>query len=410
MSCASTRRRDVTLAMVSAGVLLFTVPAAFAQSVAPVPESERSWLAGPVRLFPSITFRDVGFDSNIRNQSENPTSDFTFTTQPKLIAAVRLGPTQLVGTVTLGFVYYATAKEEQSVNRLYEMRLQSTTSRVRPFLTAALNHTRDRAGYEIDARVLRREANVTVGAEMKLTPVTSITGSYRHAVQDYGDDEQILGTLLAQQLDYRSDIVTAGAKLALTPLTTVSVDFDFQQDRFDRSALRDANSLRVLPAAEFSPDAAITGRVALGFRQFRPLYSLLPPFQGLVGSAHLTGTVLSSTRISFDGARDVTYSYDPLTPYYILGTALVTVTQPIGGPLDLIGILGADRLDYVALETLSSPGRVDRTRTVGGGLGFRASPSLRIAIVYDFTERRSTEIDRRAYNRQRLFGSVTYTL
>jgi hypothetical protein len=123
-------------------------------------------------LYPSIVLRDVGFDSNIGNASDEAKGDFTLTAQPRLRAAVPFGSTLLTASATVGLVYYATYKDQQSTNRLFEGRLEGSTSRLRPFLAAALNLTRERTGYEIDARVLRQESTFSGGAELTLTGVT----------------------------------------------------------------------------------------------------------------------------------------------------------------------------------------------------------------------------------------------
>ena len=255
-------------------LLVVSAPRLAAQTSQMPPAGEAAFLVGPVTLYPSIVLRDVGFDSNIRNEADEAKEDFTLTAQPRLRAAVPFGSTLLSASATVGFVYYATYKEQQSINRLFEGRLEGSTSRLRPFLAATLNHTRERAGYEIDARVLRQETSVSGGAELKLTGITSLTASYRRTTQNYGDDERFLGTALADQLDHTTDVASAGVRYALTPLTTVSVDMELQRDRFDTSAIRDADSVRVMPGVQFSPDAVITGRVAMGFRQFTPRASV----------------------------------------------------------------------------------------------------------------------------------------
>ena len=131
---------------------------------------------GPVNLYPSIVLRDIGVDSNIRNDADEPKEDFTLTAEPRLRAAVPFGSTLLSGSATVGFVYYATYKEQQSINRLFGGRFEGTSSRLRPFLAASFNHSHERSGYEIDARVLRRETSISGGAELKLTGITSLTG------------------------------------------------------------------------------------------------------------------------------------------------------------------------------------------------------------------------------------------
>jgi len=372
------------------------------------PAGERSLLLGPVTLYPSVELRDVGLDSNIRNEANVAKQDFTLTAEPRARAAVPFGSALFTGSASVGFVYYATYKEEQSINRRFEGRIEWLPSRLRPFLAASLNHTRERAAYEIDARVLRRENTLSGGADLKLTGVTSIVTSFTRTTYDYGENEVFLGAALADQLDHTSDVAGADVRYALTPLTTVSIDLELQQDRFDTAALRDADSVRVMPGVEFSPDAVIVGKVALGYRQFTPRASALAGFSGLVGSANVSYTMLNATTFGVDATRDVQYSFEPATPYYVVTSGRLTLSQRIAGPYDVIALAGQDRLQYQGLAGLPVAGRVDKTGTIGGGVGFHVSPSLRLAVIYDRTERMSNTRDRRAYERRRLFASATF--
>jgi hypothetical protein len=371
------------------------------------PPGEVALLVGPVTLNPSIVLRDVGVDSNVRNEADEPKDDFTLTAQPRLRAAVPFGPTLLTASASVGFVYYASYKEEQSINRLFEGRFEGAPSRLRPFLAASLSHTRERAAYEIDARVLRREAKLSGGAELKFTGITSLVASFSRTTHNYGDDEVFLGTALANQLDRRTEVAGADVRYALTPLTTVSMNIEVQRDRFDSSAVRDADSVRLMPAIEFSQDAVIVGRIAMGFRQFTPRASALAGFSGLVGSANVSYTLLNATTFGVEATRDVMYSFEPATPYYLATSGRLTLSQRIAGPWELIALAGRDRLQYQGLAGLPAVGRIDRTVNIGGGVGFRISPSLRLAIIYDHTERVSNTRVRRAYERRRLFASAT---
>ena len=402
------RRHTTTALTIALSVMSPLAPAAQPQTTQVPPGREGVLLVGPVTLNPSIVLRDVGFDSNIRNEADEAKEDFTLTAQPRLGAAVPLGPSLLTASVAVGFVYYATYKEEQSINRLFEGRLEWSPSRLRPFLAASLNHTRERAGYEIDNRVLREETAISGGVDLKLTGITSLVASFDRTTYNYGDDEVFLGTALGNQLDHTAEVAGADVRYAVTPFTTVSIDLEFQRDRFDTSALRDADSVRVMPGVQFSPDAVIVGRVAMGFRQFTPRASVLAGFRGLVGSANMSYTLLNATTFNLDATRDVMYSFEPLTPYFLATSGRVTLTQRIGGPYDLIALAGRDRLQYQGVAGVPDVGRVDRTTIIGGGVGFRLSPSLRLALIYDRTERVSSTRDRRAYDRRRLFASATF--
>jgi hypothetical protein len=118
--------------------------------------------------------------------------------------------------------------------------------------------------------------------------------------------------------------------------------------------------------------------------------------------------LLDATVLSVEATRDVMYSFEPTTPYYLLSTGRLTLSQRIAGPCEVIALGGRDRLQYQAVEGLAVSGRVDRTRTVGGGVGFRLSPTMRLALIYDYSERVSNQLDHRAYLRRRVFASVTY--
>ena len=145
-----------------------------------------------------------------------------------------------------------------------------------------------------------------------------------------------------------------------------------------------------------------------GFRHFDPQDPRVKGFRGFVGSANTTYTLLGVTRFTFEATRDLEYSFDPATPYYILGAGRLTMSQRIAGPFDIIATAGRDQLKYQDVEGLPVRGRIDRTRTVGGGVGFRLGPSLRLTLIYDVTDRTSSELNRREYHRRRLFAAVTY--
>ena len=399
------RRREVWTQTIA--LLVLCASPAAGQATQPPPAAEAALLVGRLSVFPSLTLRDVGVDNNVFNENLNPKQDFTLTAEPGVRASMPVGGMQLTGAATLGLVYYATYKSQQSVNGRFDGRFERTAARLRPFMAGTFSNTRERT-VEIDARVLRRDTGLSGGAEVKVTGITSLIGSYSHTSHGYGDDEQFLGTVLSTQLDHISDVASAGAKFAFTPLTTVSVDVQLQRDRFESSAIRDTDSLRVMPAVEFAPDAVITGRAAAGFRRFDPRDSRVNQFSGFVGSANVGYSLLDVTRFSVDAVRDVMYSFDPATPYFLQTSARLTVSQRVGGPVDVIVTAGRDQLRYQGLESLALPERVERTRTVGGGLGFRLGRLLRLALVYDVTERVSNLLDQRAYERRRLLGSMTY--
>jgi hypothetical protein len=86
-----------------------------------------------------------------------------------------------------------------------------------------------------------------------------------------------------------------GGEVGLHALTTVSVEVELQRDRFDASTVRDADSVLVMPAVEFAPDAVIAGRAAAGFKRFNPRDPRVKAFRGLVGSANMAYILLGGS-------------------------------------------------------------------------------------------------------------------
>jgi hypothetical protein len=365
--------------------------------------------AGPVALYPTIVLRDVGIDSNVFNDSMEPKDDFTFTVNPGLRASLGRGPVRFIGKTSAGFVYYQTYTDQQSTNGEFQGRMETTSPRIRPFASAGWFQTSDRSGYEIDARASRAQSSFTAGIDFEVTAVTALTAWARRDRQTYADGEKFMGVDLASQLDYTTHLAAAGAKFAVTPITTLTVAVELQQDRFDTSPLRDADSWRVAPTLQFGVDAAITGQVSAGYRDFNPRDPQLPPFRGFIMSAGTSYTLLGVTRFDVQANRDVMYSFEAEHPYYLASGGFLTVSQRIGGPFDLIGLGGRQRLRYQDVGGAQLDG-VETISTLGAGLGIRIGEHLRVTVTYDRTERNSTESSGRDYERRRVLSSVSYGL
>jgi Putative beta-barrel porin 2 len=392
--------------------LLLTAAMPAAAQTTPTLPATAPIRSGPVSLYPTITIRDVGIDSNVFNQSDlAERDDFTFTVSPRLLAALRFGSTRLISTASSDFVFYRIYKDQQSVNGGLEGRFEvMAPHRLRPFVSAARLRSRERKGFEIDQRAQRSETNLMAGLDIDLSSITSLTGWGQHLDFSYAQGEEFLGVGLADALGHTSNLAAAGVKLSVTPLTTITVVAEVSQDRFKSSPLRNSDSLRVAPSVEFAADAAITGRASAGFRQFTPLDSRLPAYRGLVASAGVGFNLLGVTQFDMEANRDVLYSFSDSEPYYLAVGGRVSIAQRILGPVDLIVVGNRQQLQYQSVGGARLAGRRDTTTTVGAGLGFHFGESLHLTLTYDRTQRKSSEPGHREYARRRLLGSVNYGL
>ena len=140
-------------------------------------------------------------------------------------------------------------------------------------------------------------------------------------------------------------------------------------------------------------------------RQFMPRDPRLADFSGLVVSANAATTLMggrdsASTRLvtsCIPTIRSLPISSSPRrgSRWRSESPARSTSLRSPGGAAALPG---PDRV---------SSGRVDRTRTVGGGVGLRLNQALSFTLIYDVTDRTSSR-EHRPYQRRRLFASATY--
>src|SRR6185436_18696120 len=113
-------------------------------------------------------------------------------------------------------------------------------ARVTPFVVGSLSDTKERTGYEIDARVRVRNDSYGLGTDVRLSGHTGLVVAARRSRLEY-DDSVYLGVPLANALDRQSDEGQVQLRFRLTPLTTFVVDTRVVSDRFLNDSLRDAD-------------------------------------------------------------------------------------------------------------------------------------------------------------------------
>ena len=195
-------------------------------------------LLGPVALLP--VDRVPGHRRRLQHPQRvrRPEQDFTFTTQPQLRV------TAPVGSSSVDRIGVSGPRVLRHLSRASSRSIDGSTAASRVPASECGRSSRPRSTRRVSAPATRstracsaRTSASAGGAELKLTGITSLTGAYRHTIQEYGDDERFVGVALGEQLDHTTDVASAGARLAITPLTTVVVDLELQRDRFDTSEL-----------------------------------------------------------------------------------------------------------------------------------------------------------------------------
>ena len=363
---------------------------------------------GVLRFTPSIAVSNVGVDNNVFNETQDPKQDTTAAVGPAVNLWLKMGPSRLSGNASGQYLYFKTYENQRSWNTSNKGRWELPLSRINPFVSGSLTDTQDRPGYEIDSRARLKATSYGLGTSVRLSGKTSFVLAGTRSIVAFDENQSYLGADLSQALNRRSDAQESQIRVELTPLTTFVIRSEAIQDRFDFEPVRNADSFSVMPGFEFRPQALISGTAFVGVRHFNVLGETLPDYTGLIASVGTKYTV-AATQFEVKVARDLSYSYQDLQPYYVLTDVGLSMTERVTRAWDIVGRGGWQSLAYRNVNNVSIASRTDHGSQYGGGLGYRLGTTFRLgfdAVYY----RRQSALQSRDYSGVRFGGSLSYGL
>lgn len=376
----------------------------------PDPEQTGRFRAGFIRYTPSIALTNIGVDTNVFNELEDPKDDFTISVGPRAEFWSRLGSRALFyGNAGVDYQYFQEYESQRSFGTSNIARVDIDLGRFTPFVEGTYTNTRVRPGFEIDERARRESLGGRAGMSVRVLSKTRVFGWAREERFRFDAGEQFEDVNLSFALNRDSSYYGAGAQVELTPLTTFLVDYETGEDRFVLSPERDADTWKVMPGFRFKPFALIDGSLFLGYRQFSTLSAVVPDYGGLIGDVNL-GYTLRATRITGEYNRDVTYSYETIEPYYLQSDWTFSVTQKITSAWDVVARAGRYRLDYETLGVSNAVRRSDSGSRYGGGIGYTLGQYARVGFDVNYMDRQSEADITRNYDGIRAGVSITYGL
>lgn len=368
------------------------------------------FIFGPLGVTPRIALKDVGIDSNPRNQAVNPERDFTATLVPGVDTYLRIGRGRLTGKTSVEYLYFNELEEQRSFNFNQELRAEVLLNRVAPFVAGGYLRTRQRPNLEIDARVQQNTTFVGGGMALRLGARTNLELEARRSQLKFGEGE-FGDAVIAQALDRDVDLFGATTKVALTPLTTFVLRVESTKDRFKFDPVRSSDSVSVLPGFEFKPSALIAGKVSVGYRRFDAIDDSVPDFAGVIGEVDARYTWREQTRLGFKASRDIEYSIEDVQPYFVANGGGLEITQVIG--LNWFAVARGSRTRLVyrnyigGTAPIGDVGRSDRVDTYGAGFGRKLGDDIRVSLDVNKVRRLSTVVMRQ-YEGYRVGVSISY--
>jgi hypothetical protein len=400
---------------VTAGFLLVLLAAVPARAQSSGAVEAGTIKIGPLSIRPTFLIKNIGRDNNVFNEPVNPKKDFTMTISPT--AEVVFQPRRLKVTYTQAtdYVYFQTYKSERGTNQASSARVDLDLGVLQPYVGTIGTNTRARLNHEIDVRARHSDRTYYAGVTANVFTRTSVTLGVRRFTTSFARDNDCAvttqtcfrGQSLADSLNSRLELVEGSMRLALTPLTSVGVQFTKERQIFDVARERDSDTVRIMPIITFSPLGLLNGSVAVGHRKFTAQDPTTPAFSGLVVAVLSGVTLFDSHRVDVAVNRDLTYSYDRETPYFVGTSASVTWTFAVAGPFDVKASATRDRMRYES-KTGTAETEFDNFEEYGLGFGVRIRRRLRVGVHGDFIRRDSQKAADRNYDNHRIYGTLTW--
>ena len=371
------------------------------------PAAEAPIRFGVLAFDPRIALTNLGVDTNVFNDIDNSQSDFTFALKPGTDMFMRAGRGLLTVTGNVEFVYFNEFETERSINSDVLGRFEFRFNRLRPYASASWLDTRQRPGYEIDARARHYEADYHAGSDLRVASKSTVRLDFRHLDYSFDGDEVFDGRALHEELNRALRGIELSWRQRLTVLTTWVTRMSRETERFEFEDLRNSDSFRVSSGFELGRFALIRGSAFLGFRSLKPAAGgVFPEFTGVTADVDVFYTAPTQTRLGAAVNRNIQYSYEDRTPYYVQTGWTATLTQRITGRWDVQLTGGRDRLAYQAIIQ-AVDARTDFVSRFGGGIGYTFGEQMRMSFDVN-SYHRSSEVPGREYGTIRAGVSVNY--
>ena len=361
---------------------------------------------GVVGVSPRLVLGNAGVDTNVFNSVDNRQRDFTLTLSPGTDLWLRTGRGLFTLSGGADLVYFRKFESQRSIGShasgLYEFRF----NRIRPYASAATATSRSRPGFEIDARARHYETDIHFGTDVRLMSKSTARIDFKKFDYGFANDAVFGGAALNQELNRTQKAVELSWRQRLTALTMWITRVSRETERFQFEDARNSDSFRFSSGFELGRFALIRGSAFAGFRKLTAADGgILPGFSGVTADVDVSYTAPTQTRLGAAVDRDVQYSYDIRTPYYVQTGWTATLTQRITGKWDAQLSGGRDRLAYQSNDAANR--RKDFVGRFAGGMGYAVRDGVRASFdVRSFY--RSSEIPGREYGGVRAGFSVTY--
>ena len=147
--------------------------------------------------------------------------------------------------------------------------------------------TKERPGFEIDARAQRKEPTYSGSVEIRGFAKTfiGVRGSWTQV--NFDETAEFEGINLQEQLDRTTTSAAVTLRHQLTPLTSITFSVGRSEERFKFATSRDSNLTTFAVGLSFDPAALIKGSARVGYSSYKPMSADLPGYDGSTADVSL---------------------------------------------------------------------------------------------------------------------------
>jgi len=286
-------------------------------------EEETRWQVGPFRIFPRLSFTNVGYDNNVYYQSEaqGPVGDYTFTTSLPLLAHLLLRERWILSfRYTPSYVFYAEEVRERSFNHNF-----SPSFRWLIFNRFVLSgrylyqKARIRANSESDFRTYETLQDARGQLVYETGRRTSLGFSLIYTKRRY-EDVELPGESISYSIGLDRDEKRVQGEIYYQIWTDsqifVNAGFGDTGFVYSETQWKDSYTYYVYPGIEFPILGRLRGTLSVGYKILDPYRAKKRGFAGFVGRTELEYRL---RRFTFRGSyvRDTEISYWTDNIFYI---------------------------------------------------------------------------------------------
>jgi hypothetical protein len=297
-------------------------------------------ILGPLRVFPLLSFRNVGYDDNV-NFDVTAKGDYTGTISPEVKVFWPVGGTVLLSaSENPEYNYYARESSRRSFSNSYSFGVKTLLLSRFVLLgnTTQAVHRR-RLSSELGTLVTDESRGFDAGLYFETARRTSLGVTVFQNDVDYEniqleDNSLPLSRVLnRKERGGKAEFYYQAFYEGFFYLVGECTEFEFKNPE---SAWRNASAIQGTIGLRFPVGAAIRGNLALGYKRFRPNLEGLPSYSGLIGKTDL------NARFGRIGLR-TRYGRDNVFSYF--SDILFFVEDTVGGGISFY-LTDFLRLDY----------------------------------------------------------------